>query len=331
MKSTSVQEMLFQHIKGLIPPDQSLVEVVAELLNLSQDSAYRRIRDETPLLLNDASLLCDHFNMSLDNLMEIKSNSILFKEFHIESGSYSYKNYLNDLIGQLKYLDQFREKEILYITKDIPLFQSFYFKPLRAFRYFFWMKSVVQDPDFIDRQFVLDCLPDEIDKMCLELCQLYNLVDSTEIWNTESVNSVIFQIDFYADSGYFNQSADIKTVYESLMETIKHIQSQVVIGSKYLPGENGGLKKQNYQFYYNRVVLGDNTVMTLTDQLKTIFINYNILHYIMTRDVFFCEKNYQEIQNLIKRSTPLSNVSERHRNRFFNILLSKVEDKLKNL
>jgi len=46
------QEFLFQRIKELLPPHAPLVDSVANILHVSSDSAYRRIRGETPLVLD---------------------------------------------------------------------------------------------------------------------------------------------------------------------------------------------------------------------------------------------------------------------------------------
>ncbi len=47
------QEFLFQRIKELLPPHTTLVDSVAETLHISSDSAYRRIRGETPVVLDE--------------------------------------------------------------------------------------------------------------------------------------------------------------------------------------------------------------------------------------------------------------------------------------
>ena len=48
------QEFLFQRIRELLPVHASLVDTVASILHVSNDSAYRRIRGETPLVLDEA-------------------------------------------------------------------------------------------------------------------------------------------------------------------------------------------------------------------------------------------------------------------------------------
>jgi len=314
-----------------MPPAASLTDVVSEILHVSTDSAYRRIRSETPLVLEEAKLLCDRFHLSLDQMLQIKTNSVLFENVRINNQQYSYKKYLDDLISGMKYVSSFDQKEIFYLTKDIPFFHNFYFKPLIAFRYFFWMKTILQHPDFITKTIDLNAVPAEIESLSRELARFYTQIPSTEIWNTECINSAISQIEFYKDSGVFSSAADIKLVYEALKETILHLKTQVEYGCKFLPGENPLSKKENFNFFYNRVILGDNTIFITTDGVRTAYINYDVLNYMMTRDENFCKHCQEDLHNLMRRGTVISQTSERQRNIFFGILLAKIEDRQQKL
>ena len=331
MSPYQAQEFVFQRIKELLPPHVSLVDAVAETLHLSSDSAYRRIRGETPMVLDEVKELCQYYKISLDQLLDVKSGSVLFQNVRIDIHNYTYETYLSDLLKQVQYVNSFIQKEIIYLTKDVPIFHNFYFKPLIAFRYFFWMKSILQKPEFADREFELNCVSLEIEELSRELVRAYEKIPSTEIWNTECINSVISQIEFYKDSGYFSSAADIKTVYESLEETFLHLKNQVEYGCKFMPDENPNTKKTNFRFFYNRVVLGDNTIMVMTDRVKTAFLNYDVLNYMLTRDEAFCSPRYDDLQNLMKKSTLISQTSEKQRNIFFGIMLNKIEDRKRNL
>ena len=57
MTTTLAQDFLFQRIKEMLPQHVSMVDVVSEVLHVSSDSAYRRIRGETPLVLEEAKQL----------------------------------------------------------------------------------------------------------------------------------------------------------------------------------------------------------------------------------------------------------------------------------
>lgn len=331
MTNYQSQEFLFQRIKELLPPHASLVDTVANVLNLSSDSAYRRIRGETLLVLDEARELCQHFKISLDQLLNVKEGSTLFQNVRIDLKNYSYEKYLTDLVKLVKYVGSFTHKEIIYLTKDMALFHNFYYEPLIAFRYFFWMKTIIQHPDFRNQEFTLDCVSREIAMLSKELTMAYNAIPSAEIWNTESINAAILQIEFYKDSGYFSSANDIKTVYEALEETFVHLKNEVEYGCKFMPGENPESKKYNFKFFYNRVILGDNTIMVVTDRIKTAYINYDVLNYMYTRDETFCDPCYIDMQNMMKKSTLISQTGEKQRNIFFGILMNKIKERKKNL
>jgi hypothetical protein len=331
MDTDQSQEFLFQQIKELLPPQVSMVEAVSEILHVSSDSSYRRIRGETPLVLHEAKQLCDHFHISLDQLLDVQSGATMFQNVRIDYEAYNYEQYLKGLIQQAQQLRNFFHAELSYLSKDVPIFHNFYFKPLIAFRYFFWMKTMQLDPGFASRHFDFNCITPQIESLSQELLREYQCVPSTEIWNTESINSAISQIEFYKDSGYFSSAADIKTVYEALEETIQHMKVQAEFGCKFMPGENPQMKKTNFRFFFNRVILGDNTILVTTDSTRTAYLNYGLLNYIVTKDEAFCKDCYDDIENIKKRSTLLSQTSERQRNIFFGILLSKIDDRKKKL
>jgi hypothetical protein len=331
MASYQSQEFLFQRIKEILPPHDSLVDIVANILHVSSDSAYRRIRGETPLVLDEARELCQHFKLSLDQVLHVKGGGVLFQNFRINLQNYSYEKYLTELTKQVEYIGSFIHKEIIYLTKDVPLFHSFYFTPLIAFRYFFWMKTIIKHPDFQNRKFEFNCLSPEIETLSRELARTYTKIPSAEIWNTECINSPISQIEFYKDSGHFNSTADIKIIYESLEQTLLHLKNQVDYGTKFMPEENPENKKNNFSFFYNRIMLGDNTVLVVTDRIKSVFLNYDVLNYMVTRDENFANPFYEDMQELMKKSTLISQTSEKQRNIFFGILLKKISDRIRNI
>jgi hypothetical protein len=324
MQPGLTQEYLFQLIKENLSPNDSLVEVVADLLNLSNDSAYRRIRGETPLILDEARILCERFSISLDGLLKTNPGSITFSSVEVDTKEKSFENYLGGLLSNLQYISSANQKEIIYLSKDIPVFYNFLYRPLFAFRYFFWMKSIIQHPDFTNLPFSLDMLPYHVEELGWQINKVYNTIPSTQIWNTECVNSLISQIEYYREAGYFKSETDIDIIYTSLHELIEHIRERADSGTKFMPGENSISKKENFNFFYNRIVLGDNTILVLLDDKKLVYLSYDVLNYMVTHDEAFCNNVHSKLQMMMKRSTLLSKASEKQRNIFFNLLIKKI-------
>lgn len=322
MPERQIQEYLFQRIKEKIPAGASLVEVIAEKLHVSQDSAYRRIRGETQIVLDEAKILCQAYNISLDQLLNFDKRSVVFDNVVLGATTLNFTTYLTGILYELNELDTHQKKSITYITNDLPFFYQFVYQPLFAFRYFFWMKTMVQDPAFVQRKFSLDCLPQETETLGKNVLSVYSRIPSTEIWNTESINGTLSQIAYYLEAGIMIKDDAVK-VWEALRKTIEHLQLQAEWGRKFLPGENPNTKKENFRLFHNRVGLGDNTILTTRDESKKLYLNYDALSYMTTTDEAFCNTVYQQLQTITQRSTLISVVSEKQRNIFFNVLYSK--------
>ena len=68
MEADEIQNLLFQRIKEKAPSNISLVDELANLLGMSNDIAYRRIRGEKQLSISEVQKLSTHYNISLDQL-----------------------------------------------------------------------------------------------------------------------------------------------------------------------------------------------------------------------------------------------------------------------
>ncbi len=80
MDSNLIQQSFFNQIKSKLPSHFSFVDEIALVLNISNDSAYRRIRGEKPIGLDEMYLLCSKYNVSVDQLFQLKNNTILFSK-----------------------------------------------------------------------------------------------------------------------------------------------------------------------------------------------------------------------------------------------------------
>jgi hypothetical protein len=324
MPPASTQEYLFQRIREKLPTEDSLADRIAELLYISNDSAYRRIRGETPIVLEEAKILCEAYQISLDGLLEAKKDSVLFTTVQVDNAALGFKSYLQDVLNKLKQVNGFDQKEIIYLSKDFILFHNFLFRPLFAFRYFFWMKSTIQHPDFLHLKFSMDLLPTDIEQIGQEIVKLYCQIPSVEIWSTASINSYVEQVEYYREADYFKSEEDVGKVYEALRNVIEHMRAQAETGCKYLPGEDSESKKNNFTFFHNRLVMGDNTIIAILNGKKTLYLNYDVLNYMSTQDENFCDSAYKRVQTCMRRATKISTASEKQRNIFFNGLLKRI-------
>ena len=325
MEGSEVQLQFFNYLKSILPRHVSLVDTVTNILNLSQDSVYRRIRGETPLPLGELKLLCEKYNISLDQVLQLKNNSIVFRDPSMDMDDKDFGLYLKGIIQQLNHLNSFSKKEMFYLSKDLPIFYFFHFPELAAFKMFFWIKSIFHHPDYRGKNFSIAEYPYR-DYFLLgqQIIKLYNEIPSVEILNLESINSTIRQIEHYRDSGFFESKEDLETVVNSMDMLLQHIQKQVEKGQKFVYGAGEAGYRASIKFYINEVILGNNTILFEMDGKRLSFINHIVLHYLITADEKFCARVFQNFHTLVASSTLISETGEKERNRFFKSLRERV-------
>lgn len=323
MPEKKIQEYLFQRIKEALPPGRPLVETISEVLHISYDSAYRRIRGETLLVLEEAKILCQQYAISLDQLLTLRSNSIVFESVEMNHGANDFKTYLKGVLERLKQLNTFKQKSIIYLTKDLPVFYQFCYRPVFAFRYFSWTKALFRQQGSIPTKFFPDCLPLDIEALGAEIMSVYSKIPSVEIWNKESINNILQQISHCQEAGLVTEG-DAREIYDGLRKTLEHLQIQAEYGCKFLPGEEPRTKKDNYQLFYNRVGLGENIILTTYDDYKALYFDYDMLNYLTTTDETFCNGAFLRMQTIMQKSTLISSSSEKQRTVFFNLLFAKL-------
>jgi hypothetical protein len=326
MESTELQQSFFNTVKNTLPPHISMVDRVAEILELSYDSVYRRIRGEKPITISELKMLCDHFRISLDQVLQIDSDAVVFHAPGINEAEIEFEAHIKGILNQLRFFNSFEKREMLYLCKDIPFWLFYAYPEIGAFKTFCWMKTFLNHPEFHNERFSLDKYPfDNCNKIGQQIQAEYCRLPSVELWSIESLNSSLLQLKYYKEAELFEHSSDFYAVVDSLEKTIDHFQKQAEEGFKFMPGAGELAHREPYRFYVNEVIIGNNTILVELDGSKYCFINYNILSYLMTKDKRFTQRNYQNFQNLISRSTMISGTGEKFRNKFFRELRSRVQ------
>jgi hypothetical protein len=325
MEPASIQVLFFQHLKTSLPAHLSLVESVAELLKISIDSAYRRIRGEKPISFDDLKILCTHYSISLDQFVHIQTDSIVFNGKTATSSRFNFEEYLKSVLQNVEYMNSFNKKEMLYLNKDIPIFYHFLYPEMAAFKSFFWMRSILNYPEYANKLFTIaENINEQIKQTGVKLAAAYSQLPSQEIWNIESINSTIRQIEYYKDTRVFACRDEIVTIYECLERTMDYIQRQAEAGYKISPDGRQLNKHVSYKMYVNEFILGDNAIVAQVGNSRVAYINHSVINFMLTKDPAFCDYTWQHFQNIIKKSTLISDVGEKERSRFFNIIREKI-------
>lgn len=330
MDPAVLQQIFFNTLKHSLPSNISMVDEIAEVLKIGNDSVYRRIRGETAINIFELKLLCDHFQISLDEVLQLKNDAVVFRAPGINGEVGSFGEYLKGILGQLKYFNGFKNKQLLYFCKDMTFFHFYLYPEIASFKTFFWIKTIQNHPEYQQKSFSLE---ESVFEDCFaigqEIIREYNQIPCSELWNYESINSSISQIEYYRDAGIFANPSDLSIVVDSLLKTLDHLQLQTEKGFKFMPGSPDVSYKAPLRLYVNEVVLGSNTILAELDDTRLSIITYSVLSYLLTRDPRFNDNAFNSFNNLVSRSVLISSTGERERNKFFRSLKEKVR-RLKN-
>lgn len=326
-KTQTVQDVFFQKLKEVMPPSIGMAEEIAELLNVSIDSAYRRIRGETALGINEIYTITKKYGVSLDNIFSSLGDTVTFKYTKLVDSKENFIKYLNNIQNHLKTLNNFPDRKLYYVAEELPIFYSFFNKKLTEFKLFYWQRSVLNVPEFQGQKFKTGLVDKELIELAYNCYLEYKKTPSVEIWTSETIFTVTKQIEHYAESGVFENKQDALDLIGTLREMTAYLKDCADTGRKEISD-----KTENFQLYHSEVVLGTNCIYINVADAKHAYISFNTMNSLNTNNNEFCEETEHWVKNIIKKSTLISGVAEKQRYQFFSKLnnyINESENKIK--
>lgn len=320
----TTQSLFLKRIEDLIGNSSSLVFEMSEILNISTDSAYRRMRGETLLSIDEIIKLCDRFNVSFDAFTRVESGLVTFAYSEMEGKTNNLLDYLKGVLKDLTSIVAIPDSHIIYACQDIPVFYHYNFSEIAAFKFFYWMRSIMNVNDANLSKFNPEVIDSEIFEVAKEIYSLYSKVPSTEIWTDTTMHSTLKQIEFYWDAGVFNSAAEAIAVCESLKQEILSIQHQAETSAK-----NSSDSAKKYELYYSEIEITNNCVLINLGFSKAVYLSHFSFYTMKTMNETYCKSTEDWLKSLIKKTTLISGVSEKIRFQFFNKAISAI-DKLIN-
>ncbi|PZX53933.1 hypothetical protein LV84_03041 [Algoriphagus ratkowskyi] len=328
MSFNKSQAAFFQALKLSLPSYTSLVDEIAEILEISIDSAYRRIRGEKLLDFSELEILCNRFNISVDSFLNLNSNAILFQGNQNDYQENSFTKWMEDVLAQLNLVNSFSKKHIYWLVKDMPPFHHYYHKELAAFKFFFWRKSILFTDSLKNCKYSIhDNSYDQYAEVTQKILKVYHKIPTTEIWNIESINITLRQIELYHEMGIMTAVEDTVFLYNCMLEVIDNLEKMAEKGKKILPS-HPDIEGADYTFFVNEFIIGDNTFFATMDERKVTYLNHSVIYFHGTSDPKFNDAMFRNLENLIKKSNQISLVAEKERKQFFNKLRKKVTNQL---
>jgi hypothetical protein len=324
----TTQSAFLSQVKDKLAPSISFADELAEVLSISRDSAYRRIRGETLLSLDEVKKLCDHFRISLDNALSPSSEIVTFQVRALNTEHFSFEKWLQSIYENLHMISQFSEKDLVFHAKDLPIFHFFQYPLLASFKMYFWMSTFAQNRGNQEK-FHSGIISQDLLSLGQRIWEKYATVPSTEILSQEALTATLRNIEFSKECGFFADPKDAVRLCDQCDGLLAHMSQQAEAGNKgTAPGFTDGAK---FDIYHNEILIGDNTILFKMGEKRVTFITANNFDLLVTSQDFFCKQAEKHINNLISRSTLISNHAQKERVKFFNRVRDRVEETRQNV
>lgn len=311
--------MLSIILKSLLQDKKATSQELMDLLCISKDTFYKRLNGQSEFLLSEAVKLSQKYNFSLDSIFDTEKThkQFVIKKFPIlETPLATVEHYVNELYKDLQQVQQSGLQQIYYAAKDLPLFTFFASPILTSFKLHFWYIALF-DADSHAPIFRADWLPKNVLQKSKQLFDLYNSCDSVEIWNFETINSTLHQIEYCVSAGWLKKE-DATNIINEMHQMLEQTKLNCEQQSKE--------KKGKLAMYCNEILLLDNSVIFDLGQIKIFYLPYQTLNFLRSTDEEFTTLNLEWFDKQIKKSALLTGASQKDRERLFNSYFQKLLD-----
>lgn len=327
-----IQHRLLDEVKKIIGSSDYVSEI-ADVLGLSHDSIYRRLRGETLLNIVEVQKLLIEYDLSLDDFLDTSVRRVSFSFQPIREGSFTFVDYLTYIERMMRRVTENENPHMLYLAKDIPLFQLMNAPALAAFKLFFWRKTILDFSSYKRKRFSFKERDEKVDEVSRKIREHYYKVSATEIYSPETIDTTLNEVLYYFHAGLFEDMSDALVVLDSLEQLVYHLKAQCEEECRFRMKRSEEEEEPahvhypgvEYRVLYNEIIFTDATVLVKLDNEKWSYLTNNGLNVLGTRDENFYDQCFDSFDIISKRSTLISGNSEKERSQIFNRYISRIQ------
>jgi len=294
-----------------------LTEKIAEILDISFDSAYRRVSNKVEFTISEVGKIALYYKFSIDEVLFLSAtNNVLFKTPDTVKDAASFIIFLqktNQMI--FDYVNK-PNTTMYYAAKDIPFYYTVGQNYLSKLKTYIWLYSTNQRFSANKIPFSDYAISPEVKKETMRISFLNETINSVEIWNASTIDSILFTIQYLKKIKLITLE-EIHLILEELKELLESIKQNASNGKK----EYG----KKIELYYNSLYLMNNSILLKSDDSSTGIIQYNLIEYLNTRNYKICSQLEDYFEYQIHFSKNLTKSNDEDRDDFFDLLNKKID------
>jgi len=317
------QKILFERVKAKIPDGNALADEMEDLLGMSKESVYRRIRGETLLTLEDLAKITTKYQISVDEIFNIQPDKGVLFQYHPVDISNIESNaaYMTHLLKTMEVVAKSPlEKELIFSAQDIPFYHFCKFPYLAFLRLYTWNNTLDRNKISYDK-FCENLDKDKIVPIYERMYQTYISIPTREIWTEHTIDSMIRLIDYFYEAGNFDSKDTVLFLLDrlsSLIDTIKQYADE---------GYKTDTQKTPFHFHVCSVDLESNFMLMQRGKQMSLILQMYAINRIVTENELLCSEAKKWVNSLISKSILISGeVAFKERFQFFQGLKNKIQE-----
>jgi hypothetical protein len=307
MIERNLNEIIVNAVLRSIPKNIKPVIYLMDLLNLSRESVYRRIRREIPFSMEEITNLSLTLGFSIDEIVEGSKKERMFFDLQISpdfSETYiwlfkEYNNYLQSLAIA-------KQSQILMALNHIPSLFSVFFDNLFKFFYYKWSN---ENEDVSNLSFSNQHVPNELIRLQEKI-----------LINCKKINNVVMILSPHL---FFNAIRDIQYYYMRKLLTKEELQllkndilDLIDLAEKV--AKNGSFRDIHIDFYLSTINIHSNSIYLHFDDVRETHFWIYSLSPMIIRNSEICDMQRKWVYSLKKHSTLITESNEILQIEFFN-------------
>lgn len=299
------------------------VEGIGEILSMSSDGVYRRLRGETLISLDEMSLLAEAHKLSIDKLLNLNENDVMFTFNSFDNQVRHVDDFVNNLLGLLRQFSMVPDAKVLYASAEIPVFYHAYVPELFSFKLYVWARTVWNLDYFHNEKFKTDIIPFATRQSFKLLTEQYKHLNSVELWSYNIFDNTLNQIEYHLESALFENEHDAIILCEALETICNHMRQMAIHGRKFSLNGDTELGSE-LTLFHNEIVYTNNTILYTAADFKILFTTFCNPNFIMTKDQRICDFSHDWFNTVVSKSQLISGLNERQRNKYFDGIQRRI-------
>lgn len=323
MECSSFQKNLLEQVLARVPAHVNAAVLLSEILDISTGNAYKKIRNEVTLSLEDALRLSRHFGISLDACNEAPGSlrTLPLEYPAMQQPIQGPVDFMQRLIDQLRGVQTLPGVRIWYATSEMPVLHYLRMPTLLAFKLHLWARITWRNTEALqfNAQDFYDRYP-EIEALRLEGIERYSQIPSCELWPMHLLEHTLGQLKVYRDSRRFQRSEDYTQLVKELHEFVAYLQNIAENSSK-----DAGSGAQNIEVYFNQMAFTNNMFIVHAPQPVAVMVTVDNPNFILLRQPDMVQHIAGWLESVRARSIRISGEGEHYRYFLINHWMQRIE------